>query len=278
MIDLHTHTSASDGRLPPGDLVALAAKVGVTVLSVTDHDTLAACDAVQTACAAAGIEFVPGIEITAVADGADVHLLGYFVETSSAWLETFLAEQRAARGVRVREMIARLSGLGIVLDADQVLQPAVNDPSRSPGRPWIAHALVAGGHAASVGEAFDRWLGRGRPAFVARVGAGPADVVARVHDAGGLVSLAHPVLAGPAGDPDGIGRLAAAGLDALEAYHSEHDQTVTEHYLSVARRLGLEVTGGSDYHGDPSHGPPAPGVVSLPADAYDRFRSRLKSR
>jgi hypothetical protein len=278
LIDLHTHTTASDGRLSAGDLVALAAQAGVTVLSVTDHDTLAASDAVRTCCGAAGIEFVPGIEITAVVDGADVHLLGYFIETKSAWLEEFLVAQRAARANRVRQMVARLADFGIALDAAEILQPADADPSKSPGRPWIARALVARGHADSVGAAFETWLGRGKPAFVPRVGARPAEVMRRVHDAGGLVSLAHPGLAGLVGQPAGIARLAADGLDALEAYHSEQGPAATRQYLSIASALGLEVTGGSDFHGDPTHGPASPGAVSLPPEAYDRFRSRLESR
>src|SRR6185503_366248 len=138
----------------------------------------------------------------------------------------------------------------IVLDPDAILQPGLDDPGIAIGRPWIARALVAGGHVADSNQAFARWLGRGRPAFVPRLGAMPEEVVARIH--------------------------AAGGLDALEAYHSNHDPTATAHYLSEAARLGLVVTGGSDYHADETHGADGPGSVSLPREAYAKL-VRLKA-
>src|SRR4029077_17389691 len=144
MIDLHTHTTASDGRCTPAELVERAGAAGVTVLSVTDHDTVAGCRAAETACAAAGIEFVPGIEVTAVREEIDVHFLGYFVDPSSDSLLRFLAEQRQRRFDRIAKMIGRLAELGIPLDADAILRPALENPGTSIGRPWIARALVAG--------------------------------------------------------------------------------------------------------------------------------------
>lgn len=273
MIDLHTHTTASDGRLTPDELVARAVAAGVTVLSVTDHDTMAGCAAAAAACAAAGVRFVPGIEATAVVDSADVHILGYFVDVQSPDLQTFLAGQRQRRAERVRQMIARLAALGVALDADAVLLPSSEDSSIAPGRPWIARALVAAGYAATTDEAFERWLVRGRPAFVARTGEPPPDVFARIHAAGGLASIAHPALVG---HDDWLPGFAAAGMDALEAYHSDHDPGTTRRYLEIARRLGLAVSGGSDYHGDESHGPSEPGSVALPLEEFERL-TRLKS-
>jgi hypothetical protein len=280
LIDLHTHTTASDGRLSPVDLVARAVSAGVTVLGVTDHDTLASCPAVAAASAASGIDFVPGIEVTAVEQGGDVHVLGYFMDVDSAPLQSFLTGQRRLRAVRVRAIVERLGTLGLALDADAILAPSLADPSRAPGRPWIARALVAAGHAASPGEAFDRWIGRGRPAFVPRTGADPVEVVRRVHDAGGIASLAHPILVGPQGEADKaawIASLAEGGLDAIEAFHTEQDAAATARYLELAARLGLEVSGGSDFHGDPQHGPAAPGAVSLPPDRFDRLKLRWQS-
>lgn len=274
MIDLHTHTTASDGRCAPVDLVTRAAAAGVTVLSVTDHDTVAACDLAAAACEAAGLAFVPGIEVTAVQDGVDVHVLGYFFDRQSPALHAFLAEQRRRRVDRVREMIDRLAAFGIPLDADAILRPGLDDPNTSAGRPWIARALLTDGHVASVGDAFDRWLSRGRPAFVPRVAARPDEVIARIHDAQGIASIAHP---GPLGRDEWLPAFAGAGLDALEAYHTDHDADATVHYLGLAARLDLAVTGGSDYHGDESHGGAGPGSVSLPHDAYDRL-ARLRSR
>jgi len=271
LIDLHTHTTASDGRRTPPDLVACAAAAGVTVLSVTDHDTVAGCEPGAAACAIAGIEFVPGIEITAVRDSADAHILGYFIDASAPALSRFLDEQRGRRIDRARQMIAQLARLGIALDADAIVRPGVDDATKAVGRPWIARAMVESGHVATVAEAFDRWLARGRPAYVPRLAASPGDVIARIHDAGGVASLAHP---GLLGHDEWIPGLAELGLDAVEAYHFDHDPERTEHYVALAARLGLSVSGGSDYHADQSHGAPAPGSVSLPRDAYDRLKCR----
>ncbi len=272
MIDLHTHTTESDGRCSPQELVARAAAAGVTVLAVTDHDTVSGCEAVGQSCAAARIEFVPGIEITAVRRGGDIHVLGYFVDVASGDLEEFLVEQRSRRVDRIRQIIERLKPLGIYLDAGAIVRPAVEDPRRSAGRPWIARALVADGHVTTTDEAFERWLGRGRPAFVPRQGASPEEVIARIHAARGLASLAHPALLA---DDTLIPTLVRAGLDAIEAYHTKHDAEATRRYLAMAAALGILVSGGSDFHGDQAHGAPAPGSVSLPREAYDRL-VRLK--
>jgi 3',5'-nucleoside bisphosphate phosphatase len=266
VIDLHTHTTASDGRCTPAELVARASAAGVTVLSVTDHDTIAACDAVAAACETAGIEFVTGIEITAVRDEADVHVLGYFLDPRSASLRGFLTEQRARRIDRVRRIIQKLAGHGLRLDADAILRPALDDPSRSVGRPWVARALAAAGYVKSSNEAFATWLSRGRPGFVPREGAAPEGVIKRIHDAGGVASIAHP---GLLGRDNWIAPLAEAGLDAIEAYHTDHGPEDTARYLAVAGRLSLAVSGGSDYHADESHGAAHPGSISLPRDAYE---------
>ena len=274
MIDLHTHTTASDGRCAPVELVARARAADVTVLSVTDHDTVAGCGEAQAACERAGIEFVPGIEVTAVREEVDVHLLGYFVDPQSPSLLRFLAEQRQRRVDRIARMIRRLAELGIVLDGDAILRPALEKAGTSVGRPWIARALVAGGYVADTNEAFAKWLGRGRPAFVAREGAPPADVVSQIHAAGGIASMAHP---GLVRRDDWIPGFAASGLDALEAFHSDHDEETTGRYRAMAANLGLAVSGGSDYHADESHGATQPGSVSLPRAEYERLVG-LRSR
>ena len=274
MIDLHTHTTASDGRCTPPELVWRASAAGVRVLSVTDHDTVAAWEPASTACSAAGIELVPGIEITAIAGGADVHVLGYFIDVHAPALRSFLAQQRRSRIDRVRQMIDRLGSLGISLDADAILEPGIRDSSKAAGRPWIARALVADGHVASTNEAFERWLSRGRPAFVPRSGARPEEVFARLHEAGGIASLAHP---GLLGHDEWIAGFASAGLDAVEAYHPKHDPESTLRYLGLADRLGLAVSGGSDYHADPAHGAAGPGGVSLPRETYENLKARPRS-
>jgi predicted metal-dependent phosphoesterase TrpH len=275
MIDLHTHTNASDGRCTPEGLVTLAASAGVTVLSVTDHDTVDAAGVAARSCADVGITFVSGIEITAVCDESDVHVLGYFFDPAAAGLRMFLAEQRQRRIDRIVRIIERLKGLGLPLDANAILQPVIDRPGKSIGRPAIARALVDGGHVATTGDAFDTWLSRGRPGFVAREGASPQTVIEQIHSAGGVASLAHP---GLLKHDDWIDTFAASGLDALEAYHTSHDEAQIGSYRSLASRLGLCVSGGSDYHADPSHGAIHPGSVALPQADFDQLRDRATSR
>jgi 3',5'-nucleoside bisphosphate phosphatase len=275
MIDLHTHTTASDGKSSPSELVTRAKAAGVTVLSVTDHDTSDACDAVGHACAITGIAFVPGIEITAVREEVDVHILGYFFDPRSPALGVFLAEQRQRRLDRVGRIIARLHTLGMSLDADAILRPSIDRPGTSIGRPAVARALVAAGYVKTSNEAFSTWLSRGRPGFVPREGAAPDAVIAQIHGAGGIASLAHP---GLLRRDEWIAGFASSGLDAIEAYHTNHDEEARGRYRSLAHRLGLSVSGGSDYHADESHGSAHPGSVSLPADAFAQLRDRATSR
>jgi len=275
VIDLHTHTTASDGRCSPEELVARAAAAGVDVLSVTDHDTTAATFAVAAACDKAGVEFVPGIEITAVYDGADVHVLGYFIDPHAAGLSEFLATQRMRRADRIRQMIARLAALGIVLDADAILRPSESGDGKAAGRPWIARALVAGGYVANTTEAFDKYLKTGAPAFVSRVGPPPGEVFAQIHGADGLASLAHP---GLLKRDDLLPGFVAEGLDAIEAHHSKHSDVDTSRYLALARQLGVAVSGGSDYHGDPSHDIGGPGSTALPPERFQDLKGRCATR
>ena len=139
-----------------------------------------------------------------------------------------------------------------------------------PAGPWIARALVEAGHVPTTGDAFDRWLGLGRPAFVPRMGPDPEAVIAQVHEAGGIASIAHP---GPLGRDEWLPQFVDAGLDAIEAYHSDHDASTTSRYLAFADRLRHRGTGGSDYHGDSSHGGRTLGCVSLPRDAFERLKA-----
>jgi 3',5'-nucleoside bisphosphate phosphatase len=271
VIDLHTHTTASDGRCTPAELVSRAASAGVRVLAVTDHDTVAGADAAAEACAAAGIEFVNGIEISAMCANIDVHMLGYFFDCGTEALEPFLAQQRLARINRVYKIVERLRSFGMTLDAEAVLKPGLTDRNKSAGRPWIARALVESGYVKTTREAFDRWLATDRPAFVPRPRISPEDVIGRIHEAGGIASLAHP---GLLGHDEWIPRFCAAGLDAIEAYHADHDAEATRRYSDAAARLGLAISGGSDYHADDSHGGMTVGGVSLPLPEFDRLKRR----
>lgn len=264
MIDLHLHTTASDGRCTPSELVRLARAAGLTVIAVTDHDTTAAVAEIVRLASSAEMTAITGIEVTAVEDGRDVHVLGYFVAPDRIALQEFLAEQRAHRLERVREIAARLAALGMPVSIEPILADARRDPSRSLGRPQVARAMIAAGYVTTVDEAFARWLGRDGPAFVPRAGASPEAVIATIHDAGGLASLAHP---GRTGIDQRIPALRDAGLDALEAFHSDHQEADCQRYARLAAALDLHVTGGSDFHGDPAR-PVRPGSTTLPPEYW----------
>ena len=270
MIDLHLHTTASDGRCSPRELVDAARHAGVTVMAVTDHDTVAGIAEVHSHAAAREMVAITGIEITAVDEQRDVHMLGYFFDPAHGALAEFLTEQRAVRLARVEAIGARLAALGMPVDLQPVLAEARVHSGRSIGRPKVARAMIDAGYVADTREAFDKWLGRGCPAFVARTGAPPEEVIAIVHRAGGLVSLAHP---GRTRIDDRIEPLRAAGLDAIEVYHSDHDAAAVARYTAFARTLGLLVTGGSDFHGEPVHGI-QPGNAHLPRDHWEALAAR----
>ena len=269
MIDLHLHTTASDGRLAPRELVDLAAASGVRVMAVTDHDTTASVADVQACARERGIEAVPGIEITSILSGRDVHMLAYFMDIADVEFQRFLTAQRAARIARLEAIGSRLAELGVPVKLEAALALARLQSSISVGRPHVARAMVAAGHAKDTHDAFERWLGTNRPAFVPRIGPPPEQVVAIVHAAGGLVSMAHP---GRTQVDDQIAPLHDAGLDAIEVYHSDHDAAMVEKYAALARQLGLLVTGGSDFH-DPASAL-RPGAVTLPDDDWQRLLAR----
>jgi len=247
VIDLHLHTTASDGRLAPADLVNRVAAAHITVMSVTDHDTVAGLADVRAAATAAGVELIDGIEITAVHEGRDVHMLGYFIDTADMALDRFLQTQRLRRVERVHEIGARLASLGVAIDVPALLAVAGRRLGASVGRPVIARALIESGHVSSMREAFDRYLAAGQAAFVPRQGPTPGEVVQVIHHARGLASMAHP---GVTKQPGVMLRLVDEGLDAIEVYHSDHTAELQRELITFAGRSGLLMTGGSDYHGD----------------------------
>jgi predicted metal-dependent phosphoesterase TrpH len=274
LIDLHMHTTASDGRLTPAALVERASAAGLTTIAVTDHDTTAAVDEVTELASANGIRNVPGIEITAVDQERDVHMLGYFLDHRSQVLARFLERQRGFRSDRIREMGAKLAALGMPVDVEALLEAAASQPGTAIGRPWLARGLLDAGYVTSIAEAFERFLGSGRPAFVPRTGSSPFDVLAVVHEAGGIVSFAHP---GVTRRDWLLAPLAEAGLDAIEVYHSDQPADARDRYAVAARELGLAVSGGSDFHG---YGETRAtlGAVTLPADEFERLAAAAAGR
>jgi 3',5'-nucleoside bisphosphate phosphatase len=279
------HTTASDGRLTPVHLVARAATAGLTTISVTDHDTVAAIDAVTAAGTASNIRVIPGIEITAIDDGRDVHMLGYLFDKDSPPLTELLIGQRALRVARVREIAARLASLNMFVDVDSVLAAAASRPGSSVGRPQLAREMVRAGLVESVQQAFELWLATGRPAFVARSGPTPATVIDTIHAAGGVASFAHP---GVTNRDELIAPLVDRGLDAIEVYHSDHTPEDVMVYRGLAIRLNALISGGSDFHGEdkPGDKPGRPGrphrstfgVICLPPDALAALEQRAAER
>lgn len=267
------HTTASDGRCTPQELVERAWNAGIRTMSVTDHDTMAAVGPVTEAGRALGMRVIPGIEITSVHGGKDVHVLAYFLPESAPGLQELLSGQRRQRVDRAMQIAERLARMGAPIDADALLEAATAPGGKAIARPQIAQALITAGHVATVAEAFDKYLGEESPAYVPHRGASPVDVVHRIISGGGLASLAHP---GYRQRDEIIPELVNAGLTALEAFHSSHDQALQSHYLALAQKLGLAVTGGSDYHGEGTRRAEFFGVVRLPAEHFEELLRRSR--
>jgi len=255
--DLHLHTSFSDGTYSPEELAALGRRHGLSALALTDHDTVEGCARMAVACQAAGVEFIPGSELTAEIDNIELHLIGYFIDTLNPRLLEEMAKFQNVRQNRIREMVARLNKLNIPLQADAVFAIA---NCRSPGRPHVGRALVQAGFCATLDEAFERFLKKHRPAWVPKFKISAGDAIALIHDAGGVAVLAHP---GLNRSDDVIPLLVDGGLDGIECYHTKHTPATSEHYLELAERHQLLVTGGSDCHGM-NKGKPLIGTIKLP--------------
>jgi len=267
VIDLHTHTTASDGASPPAELVARAAAAGITTVAVTDHDTCAGLGEAAREATRLGLFWLPGIEITAVWKGRDVHLLAYAFDPGDAGIGAFLQGQRDDRIRRARLIAKRLAYLGVPIDLDAAIERA---RPTTISRPIIAQAMADAGHAATRREAFSRYLADGGLAYVPRLGATPAQVVSLVRSWGGVVSMAHPGVT----QMDGlIAPLAGEGMAGLEVFHSDHDEAAVARYAALARACGLAMTGGSDYHGTDDCGREL-GAVSLPPEHLADFLSR----
>ena len=274
-VDLHSHTTASDGTLTPRELVRAAAGRGVRVLAVTDHDsTDGVAEATDEAAKHPPLTIVPGLEINCDAPaapgaaGSEVHILGYCVDWEAGWFQDFLTEQRAERRQRVYRMAERLAELGMPIDPAEVLA-LVKDGSV--GRPHVAQVMVNHGYVRSVREAFDRYLRAGGPANVPRKRLTPADAVAVILRARGVPVLAHP---GLAGRDDLIPDLVRAGLMGIETYYPEHSATQTAGYREMCRSLGLVATGGSDYHGPQPGKASSPGTPAIPLGVWEELRAR----
>ncbi len=245
MYDLHVHTNASDGVLSPVEVIRLALKSGLDGLAITDHDTLQGVAPAQDFIRSHQIQldFIPGIEINTDYGEDEVHILGYFVTDQDSRMTERLAYIQRERITRAENILARLSLFGIDIDMDQVRTLA---GGRLIGRPHIARALIAAGHAQSEADAFARYIGRNQPAYVPRYKFSPQEAIHLIDQAGGISVLAHP---GLIHDKAKIDAIIEMGIAGLEVYYPEHDVSEVKELKELARRHNLLTTGGSDFHG-----------------------------
>lgn len=275
IVDLHTHSTASDGLHSPAELVDLAAQRGLCILALTDHDTTQGLDEAIAAGDAAGVEVIPGVELGTDAAAGELHLLGYFIDRRNEEFLSALERFRAGRRDRARRIAWRLSEAGLVIDIDAI---EAEVGAGSVGRQHIARALVAGGYTRSIEEAFARYLMPGRPGYVPRPRLSPADAVALIHRAGGAAVLAHPLTVD---DPEAALRgLVEVGLDGLEVFYAAYTGEQRAYLAALAEQYDLIATGGSDFHGVGEREERALGSVEVPVEAVERLReaARLRAR
>lgn len=244
-LDLHVHTTASDGMLSPKEVVIRAKEKGLYGIAITDHDTVEGIEEAQKHGKKVGVAVVPGVEVSTAANGQDIHVLGYYVDPADERFKKRLQEQREARKRRNRMLLDKLQELGIRITMKEV--EARKKDKSNVGRPHIAEVLVEKGIVQSMNEAFDQYLGKDGVAYVNIPRISPEEAVVLIRQAGGVPVLAHPGLY----DDDALVlRLAEKGLGGIEVDHPDHDREMKERYTNIARRFNLLTTAGSDFHGE----------------------------
>jgi predicted metal-dependent phosphoesterase TrpH len=273
-VDLHIHSTASDGRLSPAEVVQEAAKRGLSYIALTDHDTVdGIAQAQEAAKAFPELKVIPGVEISTDTPDGEVHVLGYFIDYDDPEFGATIEKFKNSRLVRAQGMLAKLENLGIHLDWQRVQEIA---GSSSIGRPHIAQAMLEKGYIGSFKEAFTEYLGRDRPAYVEREKMTPAEAVAIIIKAGGLAVLAHPLTAG---EPEALTKeLKAAGLAGIEAYYDGYSDQEIKRLVGLARKHDLIATGGSDYHGIEPDNETAIGGADVPLESAEQLIALAKQR
>lgn len=275
-VDLHLHSTASDGRLSPAALVELAHRNGVRRMALTDHDTTEGLKAAVQVGRRLGVEVIAGIELSTDIPGREIHMLGHCLNYEQPSFQRTLAEFRQGRLERAEKMSAKLAEMGAPISWARVQEIA---GEASVGRPHVAQALLEAGYVTSMPEAFDRFIGRNGPAYVERPKLAPAQAIELIHSVHGVAVLAHPLEGG--GVLDQVEGLVAAGLDGIECYYQGYDSSRVELLVSTARAHGLVPTGGSDYHGFPMSGMSEasnePGSVPVPPELLDELLRRRRA-
>lgn len=268
-VDLHTHSTASDGRLSPAELVEEAVRRGVTVLALTDHDTMAGVPEAAAAAARAGVQFIPGVELNTDAPQGELHVLGYLLSGEEGPFAELLLRRQNNRRRRAHKMVEKLRALGAPVEMEAVERLADGGVI---GRPHVGQALVEAGHVADLREAFAKYIDRHGPAYVQRDEAFTAvDAINVILAAGGVPVLAHP---GRLADEAYIGPLIEAGLQGIECHYPDHTPEQTARYVALAEAHDLVVTGGSDFHGDGMHAPL--GSVAVPEQTAEKLYERQR--
>jgi len=274
LVDLHIHTTASDGKYSPDVIVARAAETGLKYISITDHDTIdGVIPAINAAKSYPGLTLIPGVEIsTDLADG-EAHILGYFIDYGSPDFQKELEKFRDSRLVRGQRMVAKLNDLGIKIDWSRV-QAIAGDGAI--GRPHVAQAMLEKGYVKTFKEAFDKYIAHGGPAYVEREKMTPQEAVALILSAGGIPVLAHPFTVK---DPEAMAAtLKEAGLIGIEAHYKDNTPEQTAATLELAEKYGLIATGGSDYHGIDESKEVMIGGVEVPVEAAERLIAMAEKR
>lgn len=269
-VDLHMHSTASDGARAPEEVAAAARDAGLAAIALTDHDTVDGVPAARAAGERLGLRVITGVELSAEDEGREIHLLGLHLARLET-IERAMAGFRATRVTRAQRMVERLNALGVPVTFDQVLRESGEG---AVGRPHVARAVIAGGWAADAREVFDRYLGHGRPANVPKERLDVAEAIRLVHDAGGLAIVAHP---GSEFTRVRAERLAGLGLDGIEVRHPSHNADEMRRLMGLVEFLGLVPSGGSDWHGA-ADGPRTIGSMRVPYEMLERQEARLASR
>lgn len=273
-IDLHIHTVFSDGTYTPQQVVHLAKEIGLTAISITDHDSVKGIEEALEAGKDFGVEVVPGVEVSSDVGQDEIHILGYYLDWKR---KEFLEKLRFFQKTRMErndKLLNRLKELGMEIELSEVSRLA---PKGVISRLHIARCMVRKKYVASIDEAFEEWLNPGKPAYVERVRVSPFEVIALILDAEGIPVFAHPFLSRR---DDLIPRMVDAGLMGIEVYHPAHDEAIVEHYKEIARRFDLLITGGSDCHGE-AKGEVLMGKIKVPASILDNLkkaRSKVAQR
>lgn len=270
LIDLHSHSTCSDGSFSPTRLFEEAAKRGVHTLALTDHDTMAGLEEAEYAAAKFGVEFVPGVEITCECAGTEVHMLGLGVDRGNTVLGRLCEDVSGRRRKRFFEMVEKLRAIGVPLSTTGVEEDVAL------ARPYLARMLVEQGHTKTYQEAFEKYLKKGRPGYLPNSPVPISEAVDAVHAAGGVAMIAHPGLYRN-GD-EVVHEAVQAGVDGIECYHSDHDHDTTQHYLARARKLDRLVSGGADFHGPHHKRSVLFGKKGCPADEFQRITDAIKAR